>query len=115
MKHFFRITSTFFVLACLLFSCVKPPKIDGFEIVIERIETETNAVSIAGSYIYPGSATIKSIWFSIDQRNDFINAEEYALHLDGTDFNFTIDGLEHNTLYYYRFVVDYGGETDHYT
>lgn len=115
MKCFCRIVSTFLVLTCMLFSCVKPPKIDGFEIEIEKIETETNAVTIIGSYIYPGSATINSIMVSIDQRNDFINAEEHEVHLDGTDFIVTINGLEHNTLYYYRFVVDYGGETDHYT
>ena len=115
MKCFYRIASTVFLLAIMLFSCVKPPKIDGFEIEIKQIEVETNAVTITGYYIYPGSATINSIMVSIDQRSDFINAQEYDVNLDGTDFKFTINGLEHNTLYYYRFVVDYGGEDDYYT
>lgn len=115
MKRFLKVAPAFIVLLSLLFSCVKPPKIDGFEIEIEKVEAETSSVTITGSYIYPGSATINSIMASIDQRNDFINAEEYDVNLDGMDFKFTITGLEHNTLYYYRFVVDYGGETEYYT
>lgn len=115
MKSVIKITSTLLVLTSLLFSCKKPPKIDGFEIEIEKIEVETSSVTITGSYIYPGSATINSIMASIDRRSDFINAEEYDMNLSGTDFKFTVRGLEHNTVYYYRFVVDYGGETEHYT
>ena len=115
MKGFLRMASTIFVLASLLFSCVKPPKIDGFEIEITKIETEANSVTITGSYIYPGRATIESIMASIDKRNDFVNAVEYDVNLDGNDFEFTITGLQHNTLYYYRFVVEYGGETEYYT
>ena len=115
MKSFFRMALTFLVVPILLLSCGKEPSIDGFEIEIKNVEAEANSVTITGSYIYPGSATINSIMASIDLRSDFINAEEYDVNLDGTDFEFTITGLEHNTLYYYRFVVDYGGETDYYT
>lgn len=114
VKYMLGMASTLLVLVALIVSCVKKPSIDGFEIDIKKVEVETNSVTITGSYIYPGSSTLY-IKASIDQRIDFINAEEYEVNLDGNDFQCTITGLEHNTLYYYRFAVDYGGDADYYT
>lgn len=115
LKCFLVMFSTFLAMAVLVVSCVKKPSIEGFEIEIKQIEVGSSSATITGAYFYPGSATISSITAEIDRRSDFINAEAYDVNLEGNDFQFTVEGLEHNTLYYYRFVVDYGGETDYYT
>lgn len=115
LKCVFGIISAFLVLSVLVVSCVKKPSIDGFEIEIRQIEVGTSSVTISGAYFYPGTATINSIMAEIDRRSDFINAEAYDVNLEGNDFQFTVSGLEHNTMYYYRFVVDYGGETEYFT
>ncbi len=115
MKRYLGLTLSIVVLAGLLFSCHRHPSIDGFEIEIENIEAGTSSVTIVGSYVYPGSASISSIMASIGRQSDFSDANEFPVTLEGQEFSLTVTGLESNTLYYYRFIVDYGGETDYYT
>ena len=112
MKRYLGLTLSIVVLAGLLFSCHRHPSIDGFEIEIENIEAGTNSVTIVGSYVYPGSASISIIMASIGRQCDFSDANEFPVTLEGQEFSLTVTGLESNTLYYYRFIVDYGGETD---
>ena len=100
-------------MASLLVSCNKKPSIEGFEIEVEKLEAGTTSVSIEGSYVYPG--TIYGIEASVAQSEDFTNANTVEVDLDRNSFKVTVTGLESNTLYYYRFVVDYGGENDYLT
>ena len=115
MKHILKATFWVLVFSALMVSCRKPPSIEGFEIDIERFEVGTTSVSIAGTYEYKGTGNISSIAASVAQRQDFQDARNVDLNLDGSHFDVTVDGLEKGTLYYYRFVVDYGGESDYYT
>ena len=115
MKRYLSVLLLLLVSVGMAVSCRKHPNIDGFEIEIEKLQVGATSVSIAGSYVYLGTATINSITASVSQRSDFEDAIERDVDLDGHDFEVTVTGLERNTLYYYRFIVDYGGESDHFT
>ena len=74
-----------------------------------------SSVSISGSYEFTGSCQIIGMMASIAQNDDFSDARNIGLNLQGNRFDMTVNDLEKGTLYYYRFVVDYGGEKEYYT
>ena len=101
------------VLASLLVTCKKKPNIEGFSLDIEKVEVGTTTVSISGTYVYPG--TIYSITALLSEDREFTQPNNIGVDLDGNSFKVLATGLEHSTLYYYRFRVDYGGDTDYFT
>ena len=115
MKSFLRIALSVLVLAGLMVSCHKNPTLEGFDVDIESFDVGTTSLSIAGTYEYKGTGSIASIAASIAQRENFEDARDVDLNLDGNHFDVTVDDLERGTLYYYRFIVDYGGESEYYT
>ena len=115
MKRVLRVALSVLVLASLMISCHKDPRLDSFDIEIEKMEIGTSSVTIIGTYEFKGIGTISSIEASFAQQEDFSDARNAVMDLVGNQFSVTATGLESGTLYYYRFIVDYGGTTDYYT
>ena len=81
--------------------------------MVENMEIGSSYVDISGTYAYPG--TVYSIDVSVGRKSDFTDAIALEVELDGNSFRVFVSDLQNNTKYYYRFVVDYGGESDYLT
>ena len=115
MKRILRVALSVLVLASLMISCHKDPRLDSFDIEIEKLEVGTSSVFIIGTYEFVGTGSISSIEASFAQQEDFADARNVEVDLSANQFTVSASGLESGTLYYYRFIVDYGGKTDYYT
>ena len=112
---FLKLVSSVMVLASLFTSCRRHPTIESFTVDIERLEVGVNSVNIVGSYEFKGTGEVVGMMASLARNNDFSDARNIGLDLQGNHFDMTVGDLEKGTLYYYRFVVDYGGEKEYYT
>lgn len=101
------------LMMLLMVSCVKDstPATETFQIVKEKekVIVGTDHVTISGEYAYAG--VIDCFKLRLGTEEHLFGSEDYVSDLNGKAYYLEIAGLQSSTVYYYRYVVDYGGET----
>ena len=119
MKNKSNMDTKRIIYACLFLlfavSCKKDAEVnkDTFKIEDEKVEVGTQSVRITGAYAYTG--TIDGITLELGRQADLMDADAYRTLLEGSDFSVEVKSLRTNTIYYYRYSVEYGGKTPYLT
>lgn len=100
--------------AMVLTSCVKDqqPVNEDFKILKEKekITAGTDRVTITGEYAYSGA--VDSVRLRLGTEEHLHGSDDYGMALNGKSFYVEVTGLCPGTLYYYRYLVDYGADAD---
>ena len=96
-------------------SCKKDAEVnkDTFKIEKENVEASTQSVRITGTYAYSG--TIDGITLELGRQADLMDGDAYRTLIEDSDFSVEVKNLRTNTKYYYRYAVEYGGDTPYRT
>lgn len=98
----------------LLVSCGKDPapSTEVFQLLKEkeRVDVGIREVSIVGEYAYHG--VVDGMILRIGTDEHLYGSDDYPVVLQQNSYSVEVDGLEPNTVYHYRYVVDYGSKTD---
>lgn len=105
-----RYTCVVLALLLSLFGCKKDSEVNSetFKISDERVSADVQSVTITGTYSYSGTIDGKTL--ELGRLSDMADSEAHRLLLQGKEFSVTVSGLRPNTLYYYRYSVEYGGK-----
>lgn len=95
------------VLCMVLLTMCKNPEIDydAFFVTQETIKPETHKVAFFGECDSHG---VQGMKLSIGLDEHLVNAESYPMDVDNNSFSIIVDNLNPNTLYYYRYVIEFG-------
>ena len=100
------------MLVCMV-SCVKDPKpsTEQFQILKEKekVTVGTDGATIVGEYAYSG--IVDSMKVRVGTEEHLYGSDDYDVFLNGKSYYVDITGLLPGTLYYYRYIVDYGAAT----
>ena len=100
------------MLVCMV-SCVKDPKpsMEQFQILKEKekVTVGTDGATIVGEYAYSGG--VDSMKVRVGTEEHLYGSDDYDVFLNGKSYYVDIKGLQSGTLYYYRYIVDYGAAT----
>ena len=76
----------------------------------EKVLPMTTSVTITGEYTFSGK--VKSMKLKLGTNENLFGSDEYAAELANKSYSATISDLKPGSLYYYRYLVDYGDEVD---
>ena len=91
------------IATILLSTCRKKPelKIYNLELFEETITVSTNSVTISTEYSYPGE--ILSVKLLLSTFSDMSGSTEHETTVSNTTISVTLENLNDNTTYYYRY------------
>lgn len=105
------------VMALLMVSCIKDPapSTKPFQLLKEKekISVGTDCVTLIGEYAYSG--VIDGMKLRVSDEEHLYGSDDYEVTLNGNSFFVEVTGLQPSTLYYYKYIVDYGSVTDWYS
>lgn len=105
---------SFFIvlLFVVLASCKKNEDITSDEFKIlkeeEKILTTSNSVQINGCYSFSGHVSSIKLQLSTDE--EMHGLDEFDVELQGKSYSVVVNDLQPNTLYYYRYSVNFGSD-----
>ena len=101
----------------LLVSCGKDPapSKEAFRLLKEkeRVNAGIREVSIVGEYAYAG--VVDGMILRLGTDAQLYGSDDYPVVLQQNVYSVEVGGLDPNTVYYYRFVVDYGAKSAWYS
>ena len=109
----------FYIVAMivLMVSCGKDPapSTEVFRLLKEKeqVAADITTVAIAGEYAYSG--VVDGMILRLGTEPHLYGSEDHPCVLQQHAYSVKVEGLEANTLYYYRYVVDYGAKTEWYS
>lgn len=107
------------VLSLILFlvSCVKDntPNADHFQILKEKekLTVGSDHASFEGVFSFDGR--VDAMTLQVGKDVHLHGADGYPVKVTGNAFTASVEGLDPGTLYYYRYLVDYGASADYLT
>ena len=108
-----------FILGLMVWmvSCVKDidPNAEHFQILKEKekVTVGTDNASFEGKYSFSGQ--VDDMLLQLGKNAQLHGSDEYPVTVTGNAFSALVEGLEPGTLYYYRYLVDYGASTRYIT
>ena len=98
----------------LVASCGKDKQPSSEEIKIlkekEKVIADIDRVTIRGEFAYKG--VIDSVRLRLGTEEHLHGSDDYGMDLSGNSFYVEITGLRPRTMYYYRYLFDYGADAD---
>lgn len=103
-------TLLLFMSFLALFTKCKNPKIDynTFSITEENILPEKNKVLVSGKYDFLGEVLNMKLNIGLDEQ--LADTESHLMNLENQSFFVTVEGLEPNISYYYRYVIEFNNQ-----
>ena len=97
----------------MMLACGKDPvpSTEVFQLLKEKeqVEVGIREVSIVGEYAYPG--VVDGMTLRLGTNDHLYGSTDYPVVLQQHAFSVQVEGLQANTIYYYRYLVDYGAPT----